>query len=465
MRTILKLSFALLVILGFASCEKMLELDPLETGIEEQQAFQTKTDMQEFLNSTYDVMGSAYSGRLQNLGELLSDNLESPNSNDDLTEVYNHNMLIFNGTIAPIYGDPYIGIFRANRILEYLEEKDFGFTEAELKQIRGECYFLRALGHFDVVRLFAQPWGYTADNSHPGIIYKTSSAISLDPRPSVASVYQNLEKDLLLAIADLPLQNTIYATKYSAQGLLAKMYFQQGRYTEAANMASEVINSGAFMLDTAQNRFRTDVSVEAVFTTVSTRLSDGRELSKSYGFADNYGKSNNNNPTLSLSRDFYNVYAADTSDKRLGLIEVLNPGEPNEVIILRKYSGDYFNVPVIHLTDLKLLRAEALAESGGDLTTAIADVNDIKERAYGDTQHNLAFNSSAGDVIAAARFERRFEMIGEGDRIQQLKRRGAIEGETIQVRGDDWNCNGMIIQFPSVQQTEVFPLNPTGGCK
>ncbi len=454
-----------LILLGFVSCEKMLELDPLGTGIEEEQAFQTKTDMQEFLNSTYDVMASAYSGRLQNLGELLSDNLVTPLSNNDLTEVYNHDMLIFNGTIAPIYQDPYIGIFRTNRILEYLDEKDFGFTESELKQIRGECYFLRALGHFDVVRLFAQPWGYTADNGHPGIIYKTKSEVSLDPRPSVAYVYENLENDLLLAIENLPLQNGIYATKYSAQGLLAKVYFQQGRYGEAASMASEVINSGAFMLDPAVNRFRTDVSVEAVFTTVSTKLSDGRELSKSYGFADNYGKSNNNSPTLSLSRDFYDVYASDTADSRLGLIDIKNPGEPNEIIILRKYSGDYFNIPVIHLTDLKLLRAEALAESGGDLSVAIKDVNDIKERAYGDTQHNLASNASAGDIIAAARHERRFEMIGEGDRIQQLKRRGAIEGELIQVRGDDWDCNGMIIQFPSVQRTEVFPLNPTGGCK
>lgn len=448
----------------FSSCEKVLELDPTGTGIEENQAFETKSDIQEFLNSTYDVTASTYSGRIQNLGELLSDNVAIPNNHNDYTEVYNHDVLIFNGTVAPIYQDPYIGIFRANRILEYLEESNFGFTPAELNQIKGECYFLRALGHFDVVRLWAQPWGYTSDNSHPGVIYKTTSEVSPDVRPSVATVYQAMIDDLQQAINLLPVQNTIYATKYAAEGLLAKIYFQQGKYAEAEQMASNVINSGAFALDTAINKFRTDVSVEAVFTTVSTKLDDNRILSKSYGFADNYGKVNNTNPTFSLSREFYDEYATDTTDKRLGMIEVLNPGELNEVIILRKFSADYFNIPVIHLTDLKLLRAEALAELNTDLSTAIQDVNDIRERAYGGSHNNLASNAISTSIIEAARYERRFEMIGEGDRIQQLKRRGAIENEEIEVRDDPWDCNGMIIQFPSTQKTENFPLNPTGGC-
>ena len=29
--------------------------------------------------------------------------------------------------------------------------------------------FIRALCHFTAVRMYAQPWGYTADNSHDGI--------------------------------------------------------------------------------------------------------------------------------------------------------------------------------------------------------------------------------------------------------------------------------------------------------
>lgn len=463
MNRILKISFLLMAVM-LASCEKALELDPVDGRLEVENAFQTKSDMNEFLNSVYDVMASAYSGRIQNLGELLSDNLNSPNAHDDFTEVYNHNVLIFNGTVAPIYQDPYIGIFRANLILEQLDAKDFGFTPSEINRIKGECYFLRALGHFDVLRLFAQPWGYTAGNSQLGIIYKTSSEVKEEPRPSVAEVYSTMINDLNEAISLLPAQNGIYATSYSAEGLLAKVYFQQGNYTEAAQLASNVINSGAFQLDSSINRFSQNISSESVFSTVSTDLGGTRFTSKSYGFSDNYGKSNESNPTLSLSRDFYDMYSSDTTDRRLGMIEVLNAGAPNEVIVLRKFGLDYFNVPIVHLTDLKLLRAEALAELNTGLATAVQDVNDIKERAYGGSQNNIPSNASAGDIIQAARYERRFEMIGEGDRVQQLKRRGAIENEATEVRGDIWNCNGMILQFPSTQQTESFELNPSGGC-
>ena len=133
-------------------------------------------------------------------------------------------------------------------------------------------------------------------------------------------------------------------------------------------------------------------------------------------------------------------------------------------MVCKKFDKDYFNVPVFHLTDLKLLRAEALAESGGDLSLAVQDVNDIKERAYGHSANNLQATATASEIIAAAQYERRIEMFGEGDRIQQLKRRGAIENENIFIRTNPWNCNGMVIQFPISEKSAIFEMNPSGGC-
>lgn len=462
----MKLNRYLIIIVLFTqfSCEKILEIDPLESSIDEEEALQTKSDMQEFLNSAYEVTANANNGRIQGLGELLSDNLVRPNNNNDLTEVFIHNVLIFNETTAGVYKDPYIGIFRANRILEYLDEKDFGYTPSELNTVKGECHFLRGFLHFQEVTLWAQPWGYTAANTHPGVIYKLSSTVEPQARPSVAEVYDLIIQDLQSAIDELPFQNGIYATKYAAQALLAKVYFQQGRYDEAVQLASEVIDNGPFSLDPDINRFKTDISQEAVFSTVSFVTPEGVIKAKSTWFSDNYGKPGNNNPTLTLSREFYDDYASDTSDTRLSLIEVLNPGEANELIILRKFGAEYFNIPILHLTDLKLIRAEALALLNTDLSTAIQDVNDIRERAYGGSHNNLGVNVGASSIIEAARHERRIEMIGEGDRIQQVKRRGAIENEDLDIRDHSWDCNGMIIQFPSTQRTELFELNPTGGC-
>jgi hypothetical protein len=192
-------------------------------------------------------------------------------------------------------------------------------------------------------------------------------------------------------------------------------------------------------------------------TTSNSTLRDFR----STGFTDNYRSDVNADPIFKATLEFYNTYAADTSDRRIkDFFELVD----EEVVLVKKFNQEFFDIPVIHLTDLKLLRAEAIAESGGDLSVAIQDVNDIRQRAYNSSLNDLPSGASASEIIAAARYERRIEMFGEGDRIQQLKRRGAIEGENTEVRNDPWDCNGMIIQFPISEQTTEFELNPTGGC-
>jgi hypothetical protein len=118
----------------------------------------------------------------------------------------------------------------------------------------------------------------------------------------------------------------------------------------------------------------------------------------------------------------------------------------------------------VHLTGLMLLRAEALAESGGDLGTAIADINAIRDRAFGEGNNPLDAGSDAQAVIAAARDEYRKETAGEGAWTDQLLRRGAA-GEDITIRDASWNCPGMSLQFPNNETTSAgFVLNEEGGC-
>jgi len=461
-----KIGNIVLLMLLISSCSDYLELEPIQNSLEEQEALQTAGDLQELLNAAYDVTGSYYSGNIQVLGALLGDNLDAPLNNNDFNEVYIHNTLIFNTTVGNTYADPYLAAFRVNRLLEVLEERDFGLSADEENLLRAECLFLRAIAHFENVRLFAQPYGFTPDNSHPGIIYKTGTEPLTLPRPTVASTYDAIIRDLEEAEQLLPPDNGNFADRFAAKGYLARIFFQMGRYAEAATKASEVINSGNYALDTTVDRFTEVTSPEAVFEVVSTLIDpvDFQVNNKSFGFSGNYGQTGNNDPQLSLSAEFYTIYSQDTADKRLSLLEVFNEGTPDQKVVLRKFRRQFFNVPVLTLTELKLTRAEALALSGGDLNTAIADINDIKERAYGGPQNNIAPGALASTVIEEARYERRFELVGEGDRIQQLKRRGAIEQEATAVREDPWDCNGMVLQFPAIEQTDIFSLNPAGGC-
>lgn len=450
--------------LFWSGCSEMLDVEVPGDQLKEDEAVTSKQDVEEILNSCYDVNANLFSGRVQYCNELLSDNLALQNNSGDLGQIFTHNVSIFNGTITGIYGDPYITVFRANRILELLQ--DFDFTEAEKRRIRAEVLFLRALSHWEVLKLWAQPYGFTPNNGHPGVVYKTSTEVQVLARGSVAEGYTAVINDLeeALNLGSLPAQASYQASEDAVKALLAEVYFQQGEYMLASDMAQEVIAGGRYRLDTIIDRFQADTAEvpEVIF---KTRSYAPRNDFRSGGFTGNYRSDIPQPPFFRASEEFFQIYSRDTLDRRVQeFFELRNPGTPDEFVAVKKFNKVYFDVPIFHLTKLKLIRAEAEILANGDVNTAIGDVNDLRERAYGNDTLNLPLNSPAPSVLDAVRKERRLELFGEGDRIQQLKRRGALENENIIIRDDVWNCPGMILQFPSTERTEAFEINPQGGC-
>jgi hypothetical protein len=68
-------------------------------------------------------------------------------------------------------------------------------------------------------------------------------------------------------------------------------------------------------------------------------------------------------------------------------------------------------------------------------------------------------------TIADVMNERRLELACEGDRLFQLKRQGVL-GEIQKIRGVDWDCPGMVLQFPNFEGTaQGFIYNEEGGCE
>ena len=71
--------------------------------------------------------------------------------------------------------------------------------------LRAEALTVRAVAHFDLVRLFAQAPGFTPDASHPGVVLVTSVPKVFDAaaRASVAEVYASVISDLEAAEATI----------------------------------------------------------------------------------------------------------------------------------------------------------------------------------------------------------------------------------------------------------------------
>lgn len=456
MKTIKQLLFIAVGLLVFSSCEKILTFEPEGVGIIlEDEALQTKEDLQQLLNSVYDVEANFLGGQNQNLSELLADNVALPNNNDDYQQIWRRGSNFFNGTVEGVYGDAYIAIYRANVVIKDMDRIDM--SEEDRQRFEGEALFIRALNHLAIARQFAQPHGYSPNNTHLGIGLKTSPTFDPVFRTAVGDVYDQIVADLKRAESLLPEDNSIYADKFAAKALLAKVYLDMRDWQNAYDYSNEVITSNRYTLDSL-DRFSPGTSTETIFEVVSTNSLDERGL----GFKNNYRSDGANaSPTLRASNELYTLATADTNDLRgKQWYRVIGEDTPEEFIGVAKFDFSYMNVPVLHLTEMKLIRAEAIGELNGNLTEGEADVNDIRARAGLDPISIV----SGTQLVNATHAERRLEMVFEGDRVHQLKRRG-VEGDVTEIRDAPWDCPGMVIQFPNSEGTvQGFIFNPEGGC-
>ncbi|MGC9375957.1 MAG: RagB/SusD family nutrient uptake outer membrane protein, partial [Bacteroidales bacterium] len=97
-----------------------------------------------------------------------------------------------------LWGYAYYVISAVNNVMHNLEGKDVdGVTTQDLNNLKAECLFLRALAHFDMVRLYAHAYSKDPDGLGIPIILKTDETATEKPaRNTVAEVYEQIITDL-----------------------------------------------------------------------------------------------------------------------------------------------------------------------------------------------------------------------------------------------------------------------------
>ncbi len=261
----------------------------------------------------------------------------------------------------------------------------------------------------------------------------------------------------------MPDENDVYATRWSAIALEAEVRFQQHEYELAYQLSNQLLTEGPAVFDVAVNKYQfPQASPESYFYIYSATRLDGENVdSRNAGFRDNYF--NGGNPRLLLPEDLFATFKQYGDSTARGVLYGSNEQDGNITYFTRMFDAQFFNIPVFTYTQMMLIRAESLVETGGNLSQAIEDINAIRERAYGSNIANLLDEASADEVMDAVRLERRLEFPFNGQRFHDIKRIGS-QGENVIVRGAPWDCNGMVLQFPAVEGTDFFTLNPTGGC-
>jgi len=321
----------------------------------------------------------------------------------------------------------YDAIARVNNVLNALETLDEpGITEEQTDQLKGECYFLRALAYHDLVRLYAQQ--YSSGAGAPGVPVVLISEIGTPARNTVGEVYDLIVNDLkaaetlLGAAASREGTDTkAYASKYAAQALLSRVYLYMGKWQDAADYATKVINSGAYsMTSAAEFTVASEGGIwgatlggaETIFEVFGSELNTihgNWEVISFIMSPDGYGD-------VGASKDLINLY--EEGDVRANLF--INTADyPNDFWSL-KYPGKNGNlrednIPVLRLSEMYLTRAEAI-NKGASISgvTAVDDINEIRTNRGASEKSSV----SISDILN----ERRMELCFEGHQLFDLAR-------------------------------------------
>ena len=443
--TIKNMIVTTVLFLSLASCEKsFLELKP-PTSLTPEFALATEADLQVALRGAYAGLKSTalYGRSLMVLGDMMADNTYQSALNTNRYTNFNlYNYLVTDGDVAGLWNASYTVILRANNIINSPIADN-----ANVQQIKGEAYAIRALAYYNLVRYFASP--YTLDPSKLGVPIITTYQADLKPeRAKIADVYTLINKDLTQAYTLMTkFTNSSQFSKYSAKALQAKVYLTMGDKTNAKAAALDVItNSGFTAISSAAHTGywagvapRTDkveTLLEISFDAVANNAFDA--LSYIYLQSGNYGD-------MLCSSELYDLF--ETADIRKSLYATGIRGGLASVFV-NKYSsftGDHSDTKVIRMSEMYLIAAEASYPS--NTADALKYVNEVTSR-----RGATAIASSGSALLEAIITERRKELAFEGERyldMQRLQRNIA--------RSKNYPASALSIDFTNYRRIMPIP--------
>jgi hypothetical protein len=472
----------MLVLITITSCKKYLDIKP-QFVVGDNLVVTSLQGLEGVLIGAFSQIqsGNVYGGGIIANSELLGDYI-LPQGNGvqtdfSLGQLYLHQMNGYNSAAGGMWNDAYAAIQTANTALVYLP-KFKSQDSMTCNVLAGEALFIRAAMHYELVRMFAQPSGYTADDSHlgipirllPGTVYTYQST----PRSSVAKVYAQVIADLKSADSLLALSKVLdraatgpyYISKFTVEAYLAKVYFSQNNgqamsnYQAAADYATKVISAGYSLNDSLAptaissiyHQSGPQTTNETVFQIINTSKNDPGDGTLHGRF--NLAPTGLLVPEYSMNTNFVNILtsASHVGDKRFASLYRIFFG----VYLCKKYDHQFSNVPVVRLAEMYLTRAECENQLGDD-AGARNDYNRTLIRAGLPPD-----NSSVGQgLLNGIRGERDFELAMEGDHFFEVKRRkGSFDTPGAGVLA--WNAPTMVYPIPQqeVNQNKSMVQNP-----
>ena len=267
-KTLYTFTLALCVLL--VSCDNWLEVKPYDK-ISEGELLKSEEGYEKMLNGIYidlnsdalygktlsvemiEVMGGAYA--------IGTDNSVWGNYKD--LSSYQYNTEYWRDRLDQTWNKAYALILNCNKILESIDQNQSLFTGSNYYVIKGEALALRAMLHFDMLRLFGPV--YSKDSDKTAIPYYTKVGNSPEPLLTAKEVAAKVVADLedartLLANDPVKTEGTLMSGSqdgtsnfmryralrlnyYAVEALLARTYLYMGDKADAFKYATDVIKT------------------------------------------------------------------------------------------------------------------------------------------------------------------------------------------------------------------------------
>jgi tetratricopeptide (TPR) repeat protein len=423
------IKYILVLAVASAGCKKsFIELsDP--TRMNTSNYITTADGLNTAINATYGTLQPIYNGAIQLFGDVASDNTTTQTGGVGMHVVdrfiYDASFVSF----STFWNISYRSIAQCNVVLS----RGPSVTMDATLQARylAEAKFIRALSYFNLVRIYGDVPLITKELAD----YKDAYSYGRQP---VKDVYDQIVKDLTEAAAALPAtyvkSDVGRVTSGAANSILGKVYLTQGKYTEAANILAQVIQSNTYsLLSDYASVFSTssEMNSEIIFAVRYVRGG----LSLGSGFGGSMIPTNSGTTILKAGAaaggvndempEFANLFSDQDKRKAISVGYFAN-GAPTAYYSL-KFLDQAATAPgdaendwiVIRYADVLLMHAEAL-NALARTSEAEPYLNQVRTRAGLASITGL----SQADFALAIENERRLELSLEGHRWFDLVRTG-----------------------------------------
>lgn len=435
-------------LLSISSCKKELNQNPFN-ALNADQAFNTVSDFENAVRGAYAGLrgGSYYGG--QDAGamiltpDILSDNLII-NSQGRFSQQTTYQLNYTANSTWSIWANAYTTILRVNYVLANIDKLPDGTAKSNLK---AEALGLRALAHFDLLRLYGKRY-IGATDADLGVPYMTSTDPNQKPsRTPLKQAYDLVVADFLASEAAINLNNGVGRLNKSAvEGLLGRVYLYMGQWQNCVDKSTASINNApaanALASISEFPSIWTDATEKDVLFKVKILDIDLVNVGVGYQQTVSGNVRAEYSPTCELAQQY------QAADVRTNTYMGTSTFSGLTARYVKKHVGrasgtlNVVDVKVIRLSEVYLNRAEALYNLGAArYVEALSDLNAIRSRRYSNYNPLTAIEVGTALYNAILK-ERRLELAFEGHRFFDLKRLG-LPIQRSATEGDAADCTGV----------------------